>query len=83
MHLETFNSLEEKERFDVLFEKGVLLLDRNENGCSYLLYQVNGFYIEVWHELYSDTIGGLSAFMSTELLQPYLELMDIDIKELF
>jgi hypothetical protein len=83
MDITAFNALEDFEQFEILFDKGVLLLDRSDNSFSYVLYQVEGFYIEIRHTLDSDAISSLRTFMSTNLLQPYLETMDIDIKELF
>jgi len=83
MNITAFNALEEYEQYEILFDKGVLLLDRNDNIFSYVLYQVEGFYIEIRHKPDSDAICGLRTFISTNLLQPYLEQMDINIKELF
>jgi hypothetical protein len=79
MNLYAFKALEEFEQFEILFDKGVLLLDRNDKSCSYLLYQVDGFYIEIKHELNHDAISGLRSFGSTDLLEPYLESMEIEI----
>jgi hypothetical protein len=79
MNLHAFRALEEFEQYEILFDKGVLLLDRNDSSCSYLLYQVDGFYIEIIHELNQDAISGLRSFSSTDLLGPYLESIEIEI----
>lgn len=83
MNITTFNELEDFEQFEVLFDKGVLLLDRSDKKYNYLLYQVEGFYIEIKHALNADAIIGLRTFISTNLLQPFLETMEIDIEEIF
>ena len=83
MNITAFNALEEFEQFEFVFDKGVLLLDRTDNGFSYILYQLEGFYVEIRHTLDSDAITGLRTFTSTNFLQPYLETMEINVTEFF
>ena len=78
MDLKAFRALEEEEQFDILLETGVLLLDRNDRNCSYLLYQIGGFYVEVIQKLEDHEISGLRSFSSTDLLQPWLEKIEIE-----
>lgn len=79
MELHAYKSLDTKDQFDILLEVGVLLLDRNDDACSYLLYQIDGFYVEVGHRLDINEISGLRSFNSTDLLEPYLESIEISI----
>ena len=79
MDLQAFNALDQQDQFHLLFEVGVLLLDRNDDACSYLLYQIDGFYLEVGQRLDAKEISGMVSFNSTDLLEPYLESIDISI----
>jgi hypothetical protein len=78
MNLRAFKMLDIKEQFDIVYEQGVMLLDRNDQSCSYLLYQVDGFYVEVKHELSVNEISAINSFSSVDLLEPYLETIEID-----
>ena len=79
MDLHSYKALDQQDQFDILIEVGVLLLDRIDNACSYLLYQIDGFYVEVGQRLDVNEISGLRSFNSTDLLEPYLESIDINL----
>lgn len=83
MHLYDYKTLHPDTQLEIVIERGVLLLDRNDDNACYLLYQVDGFYAEVKLELHHHEISGLKSFSSTDMLDPYLKHIDIDIKELF
>jgi hypothetical protein len=82
MNLYSYKALEEYEQFEMLFEKGVLLMDRSDNKYSYVLYQVDSFYVEIKHELCNDAINSLRSFSSPDLLEPYLDIMEIDFTKI-
>ena len=79
MDLKAYKALDENEQLEILLETGVLLLDRNDRTCCYLLYQIGGFYVEVTQQLDDYEISGLRPFGSTDLLQPWLEDIKIEI----
>ena len=83
MNITKYNALEEYEQYEILFDCGVLLLDRCDEKHSYLLYQIEDFYVEIRHQLNADAITGLRTFKSTNLLQPFLDTMEIDLTEIF
>ena len=76
MELHVYKALRTKDQFDILLEVGVLLLDRTDKVCSYLLNQIDGFYVEVGHRLNINEISGLRSFNTTDLLKPYLESIE-------
>ena len=79
MKLKEFKAFEEFEQFGILFDHGVLLLDRTDNYYSYLLYQIDGFYAEIKHQLNADAITGLTSFELIDLPEMYLEEIIITI----
>ena len=83
MHLYDFKTLDPNTQLEIVIDRGTLLLDRNEDGRGYLLYQVDGFYAEIILELTCHEISGLKSFTSTDLLDPYLENLNINMEALF
>ncbi len=83
MHLYDFKTLDPITQLEIVIERGVLLLDRNEGNRGFLLYQVDNFYAEVMLELTCHEISGLKSFTSTDLLEPYLENININMEAFF
>lgn len=77
MTLIEFTSLDEKKQAQTLLEKGCFLATRLYKNFSILLYQLDNFYVEVYHNLRFDVMQGLRCFEDDETLQPYLETIDI------
>jgi hypothetical protein len=67
-----FSLLEENEQLDVLFKDGVYIGKRKEADRSILLYQLEGFYVEVYYLKHRSCIVKLKCFRSTLFLDPYL-----------
>ena len=57
----------------MLAGKGVLLMERKEDHCLLVLFQVDGFYIEVKYHMADKKMLGLRSFSSTDALAPYME----------
>jgi hypothetical protein len=68
-----FSLLEENEQLDILFEEGVYIGKRKESERSILLYQLGGFYVEVFYLKHRSHPVKVKCFRSTLLLDPYLE----------
>ena len=78
MTLHEFKAAPLSEQFDALSDHGVRLLSRPFAGLEAILYQIDDFYVEV---LYDKSEGGFSisrAFITTLLLDPYLQTINID-----
>ena len=73
----TFNSLSEDEQSDVISKKGVLISVRKTDDYRVLLYQIEGFYAEVFYHPTSNAIK-IKSFSSTENLQPYLSQISLN-----
>ena len=68
-----FSLLEENEQLDILFKDGVYIGKRKEGGRSILLYQLEGFYVEVYYLKHRSHAVKVKCFRSTLFLDPYLE----------
>jgi hypothetical protein len=77
MTLNEFTLLNEARQAQTLLERGTFLTDRLYKNFSIILYQVDNFYVEVYHNLRFDIMQGMRCFQDDEALQPFLESIDI------
>ena len=82
MTLYQYNSLDELEQSEVLWEHGVHIGERDDNTFRYVLYSLDSFYIELKYNRELNVINGSRSFSSTSQLEPYFPNIDItDIKK--
>ena len=77
MTLNDYKQLDEIEQTEVLLERGIHLGERTDGAHSIVLYQIEGFYVEVFYHEQHNTITRLRSFRSVDQLRPYLEKVDI------
>ena len=72
-----FNSLNEFEKGEALWEYGVHVAARfdDEIGCG--LYQINDLYVEVKYNGWINAITKLTSSCTITKLEPYLDKIDI------
>lgn len=80
MKLYEFNTLNMEAQIDAVCSKGVCLGGRQEPQFRIFLYQVDGFYVEVFYHWGTKKVTDFKAFMDTDLLEPYLD--EINLAEL-
>ena len=73
-----FNILDEVEKARIVREKGVQIGERFETFHTIKLYQVDAFYVEVYHHNHFNVITRLQSFYSTNKLQPYLQQISLE-----
>ncbi|MEO6069067.1 MAG: hypothetical protein ABIP31_00915 [Chitinophagaceae bacterium] len=73
-----FNILDENEKANTIWSKGVLIGERIDAFHKINLYQVDAFYVEVYHHTHFNVITKIQSFSSTNKLQPYLEVISLD-----
>lgn len=73
-----YRNLSEQDQEFVLWAKGVVLGQRVDGIFMYVLFQVEGFYIEVQFHKPTAAVSGLYTFEDTGELSPYLEQVDIE-----
>jgi hypothetical protein len=78
MTLFDFQILAQNEQIDLLYREGVYVGKRKQGDHTLVLYQLESFYVEVWYLQYRKWIEKLHCFRSTSLLDPYLDLMDLE-----
>jgi hypothetical protein len=81
MTLYRFNTLDELEQLEAIWEYGALVAEREDDINRYKLYQIDAFYVEVeWHKEY-NVRRAFYSFASTnaERLQPYLDKLDLRV----
>jgi hypothetical protein len=79
MTLYQFIALDEMDKQEALWEEGTHLADREKGKYKILLYQIEGFYVEVFYHKEYNVLRGYRPFNSTEQLAPYLEKMQIKV----
>lgn len=74
-----FSNLDEQAQTQTLIDKGVYLSERQYKNLSILLYQVDNFYVEIYHNLRYNALQGFNCFEGDAVLDPYLEKIDISM----
>ena len=78
MHFNEFLQLDETEQIETLWYNGEQIGRRTEQGYLILLYQVEGFYVEVFYHRKERAIKKYVSFdCADDRLLPYLEKIDI------
>lgn len=80
MTLLQFRSLPGDVQRQVVLYKGVFLFGRNGVNATAKLYQVDGFYVELFFDQRMSEVTRLVAFEDTAKLEPYLR--QVDVREL-
>jgi hypothetical protein len=73
-----FELLEQTEKAQFLLCKGVEVGKRVYKGFDIHLFQIHGFYVEIFCHKASGTVNSIRAFEGGALLEPYLETINID-----
>jgi hypothetical protein len=78
MRMYDFSQLPQKEKVALLYEQGVYIGKRKHGTTIAVLYQLEGFYAEVFYRTYRRDINRISCFSGTLRLDPYLAGMDVE-----
>ena len=77
MTLTEFKLLDETKQTQILIDRGVFIAERLYKNFLIFLYQVDHFYVEIYHNQRYNTMQGISGFEDDEVLEPYLDNIDI------
>lgn len=72
-----FMDLPQELQFEALHKNGVYVGKRKNNEQSIVLFQLHGFYVEVYYKHYRKEIDRLITSDTTEILQPYLDQINV------
>ncbi len=78
MTLYDFTLLDDREKIWILYEHGVYIGKRKIGGASVILYQLEGFYAEIFYRTYRRDIKQISSFAGTAKLDPYLTEINVE-----
>ncbi|MGZ5287453.1 MAG: hypothetical protein ACXWB9_09730 [Flavisolibacter sp.] len=68
-----FASLPEELQYEVLHKHGVYIGKRRFDDQVALLFQLHGFYVELFYSQYRKSIEHVITSEHTDILQPYLD----------
>ncbi len=72
-----FNGLTQDEKAWYLWHGATFLHVYEKEGYRINLFFLNDFYIELWYHKAGNKVDTIKAFTSAELLEPFLENIDI------
>jgi hypothetical protein len=77
MTVQEFRDLTESQQTEVLYGDAVYIDKRKSGDNSIVIYQIDGFYVEVCFYKYRQHIAWVRCSDSINILNPYLDKMDI------
>jgi hypothetical protein len=77
MTIYQFNSLNEMEQIEAIWAVPAIA-ERKENGYKIFLFQLDSFYVELYHHIERDATERIRSFASEDHLIPYLAKINID-----
>ena len=72
-----FDQLSENLQTDVIWESGAFLDRRSEGYYTILLFQIEGFYAEVYYHSHFNVIIKIETFSDTDRLAPYFDKVNL------
>jgi hypothetical protein len=78
MTLDRFNLLNDDEKSNALWLKASLIDVIRKDSLTILLYQLYGFYVEVYYNYNRNQIECFQSFNSTDQLEPYLDKISLE-----
>jgi len=77
MNLQQFRAASRKAQEKMVKYDGVFLMERRSLGVSVLLYQIGGFYVEVFYNTATDSTSFIKSFEDLDGIEAYLGRIDI------
>ena len=77
MKLQQFRSAPPEVQERLVKQRGVFLMERKSLGVSVLLFQLDGFYVEVFYNSETATVSFVKSFDDMDGIEAYLDRIDI------
>lgn len=77
MRLSVFRKLSPQDQHDLVTREGVLLWERKSKNFRIYLYQLGGFYVELFFFKKSGEFATIKPFDNMDELSPYLAEIDV------
>jgi hypothetical protein len=78
MTITDFSTLSLTDQLEILYADGVYLGKRKTENLTVILYQFQKWYVEIYYEKYRQKVKFIRCTDSGEILNPYLEHINID-----
>jgi len=75
--LAEYNQLMQEKQFDLLHRDGVYVGKRKIGKQTVVLFQLYGFYVEVYYKQYRKQIEHTVTSESANILQPYIDQVQV------
>lgn len=72
-----FDQLSEASQTDMIFESGAFVGRRTAGFHTVLLFQIEGFYTEIYYHSHFNVIIRIESFSDMERLEPYLDSIEL------
>jgi hypothetical protein len=77
MKLKQFRSVPPEAQEKLVKRSGVFLMERKSMGVSVLLFQLDGFYVEVFYNTRTGVVSFVKSFEDMDGIEAYLNRVDI------
>jgi hypothetical protein len=77
MKLRQFRAASQEVQEKLVKMRGVFLMERKSMGVSVLLFQLDGFYVEVFYNTATEMVSFVKSFEDMDGIEAYLERIDI------
>jgi len=77
LSLAEFKELPAELQFDILHKHGVYVGKRKEKSQTIVLFQLHGFYVEVFYKQYRKTVERIHTSDNADILSPYLNQIEV------
>lgn len=78
MTLREFLPLSDREKIALLYKHGIYVGKQKCGNTTVLLYQIEGFYAELYYRHYRRVVERIGCFADTSRLDPYLAAIDVE-----
>ena len=75
--LSEYAKLTEDQQFEILHRDGAYAGKRKVGKQTVVLFQLYGFYVEVFYKHYRKIVDHTIATDNTDILQPYIDQIDV------
>lgn len=82
MNITKFKQLENHDQYEMLWEHGVMIGDREVGMQRIVLYQIFGFYVELYYDTQFNVIRRSASFDEIGMLDGYLDQFTITKEDL-
>ena len=79
MSIYEFHLLTEDEQLHQLWSNGMYIGKRRHHDYTYILFQLDAFYVELSYRKYRTQLCRVHCTRSTNILDPYLHFVEVEV----